>query len=67
MSFLAGFATGIIATYVLSIAALLYFLRHERKPQGDEVVIEERVCPEYPTVKFTHVTSIGSYVRGRGD
>lgn len=77
MSFWAGVACGVAAVYAVSIGALIVVIalmrryrRHIEHLQramrrSEQRVIREDVFPEYPTVKFTHVTGIGAYVRGR--
>jgi hypothetical protein len=76
MSFWAGFFAGVIATCVFSIAVSIAVLwPHRRAAECRAAARErfnarsremeaERSCPEYPTVQFTHVTSIGNHVRG---
>jgi hypothetical protein len=67
MSFWAGFACGVAAVYGLSLLAFVLLFRPRRQPCQQarmRQVVEERACPEYPTVRFTHVTGIGEYVRG---
>lgn len=63
MSFWAGFACGVVAVYGLSLLAFVLLFRPRRQPH-EQQIITERACPEYPTVRFTHVTGIGEYVRG---
>lgn len=76
MNFWSGFFFGIAAVYGISVGALIVVVLIERRAKRrierllaplhkEPEVIREDVCPEYPTVRFTHVTDIGDYVRGR--
>jgi hypothetical protein len=80
-SFWTGFFAGIAATYALSACVGLAFLlegrRSARRLQrqaeclrtfvGYDPASGESWSPEYPSVSFTHLTSIGSAVRGYDD
>ena len=78
MGFWTGFFAGVAATYALSISVVIAIVVRERLAErraaahaarltlilGYDPVSEEPSSPEYPTVRFTHVTGIGTHVRG---
>ena len=65
--FWAGFACGIAATYALSLLVVALLVRPRPRRHAPEDEQPPQLCPEYPTVRFTHVSGIGAYVRGRDD
>lgn len=71
MSFITGFITGVVASWALSIGALIAFVLRDRRNARPSSSHEEHAgdysCPEYPSVPFTHITGIGEYVRGSDD
>ena len=77
MSFWAGFACGIAATYALALAVLAYIMvKQDRAERAHEECLYHAACaasapwtssPEYPTVSFTCLTNIGEYVQGSDD
>jgi len=70
MSFWTGFFAGIAATYAVSLI-VMGFLFWQRKSGHAPVQPAENeqldFSAEYPSVSFTHLTSIGTAVRGYDD
>jgi hypothetical protein len=78
MSFWAGFAAGIAATYGFSIGVVIGLVLIQRRAERRAASHAEHLChilgydpasgeswsPEYPTVRFTHLSSVGPRVRG---
>lgn len=74
MSFWTGFLAGIVATYVVSVAAafaLIAYLNRREEPaptfdyaaQGRAEMFDDSSAE---TVAFTHVTNLGGSVKGDG-
>jgi hypothetical protein len=65
VNFWAGFFAGIVAAYAVSITAAVAICWPRNHATHPPVTTEdEPLSAEYPTIHFTHLTGLGSSVRG---